>query len=313
VAVRGEATGTLPFPAAAGAPRGRSVAPGWRSLLAPRRVLRTYGATIVALVVLAGLVSMRQRALPEATLIAAASALAFQALAGQITGQRGGRAPYYSAVITGLLIGVVLPPETSPLVVVGAVGLGLGSKFVLRVGDAAVLNPAAVGLLLPLGVLEISPTSWAVPGISPPWGLVLAIPVLVSVVATQRAAVAVTFGAAYAILTLVLSGLVPEFSAPWMMTLLASGYFAVALIMVTDPKTSPVPGPGQAAFGAGVGLLTFLLAATGAHDPFLYALLLGNLCSAASRHRARLRRAWTRIRAWEPWTAGAAGGQPQPL
>lgn len=268
-------------------------------MFAARRVLATYGATILTLVLLVAFTSVRRDAVPVGVLTAVATAVAVQLLVGRYYLRRAPRPPY-SAVITGLLIGVVLPPSVSPWVVVGAAGLAMGSRYLVRIGDSPVFNPAAVGLLLPFAVLGVSATSWA-GGATIPLGLAFAAPLALVVWTTRRLAVAVTFAAAYAIPALALSGRVPDFSDPWMMTLLASGLFAVAFVMVTDPKTSPFAGPGQAAFGAGVGLAMFSLSALGVADPFVYALLLGNLAYAVARHRPRLSEAWARARSLPPW------------
>ncbi len=269
-------------------------------MIRPRRALVVYGSVIATLLGILIWTSVREGTVPWVGGMAVATSAAIQVGMTRSAFRRGWRVPY-SAVITGLILGVVLPGSTPATVVVASSALALGSKYLLRIQDSAVLNPAAVGLLLPLSLMHLSAASWKPATVSLPIGLLLVPPLAVALFLSRRIAVAVTFGAAFAIPSYLLPGLVPDFSSSWMLTLLGSGYFAVALLMITDPRTSPWPGPMQAAYGASVGVGMWALAALSVPDPFLYALLLGNVAYALARHRERLAR-WVRTRtAPESW------------
>ncbi|HTT15123.1 MAG TPA: RnfABCDGE type electron transport complex subunit D [Thermoplasmata archaeon] len=278
-----------------------------------RRAFLPYGSALLVLAGLIGFTSARQGVVPIGALAATASGALVQAAVGCGVRHRPWRVPY-AALITGLLVGALLPPGLPVVVPVATSALAVGSKFVLRAHGSPIFNPAAVGLLLPLGLLGVSATSWSGPSPTVPWGLLVLAPLTVALASTRRLAVAVPFGAAYAIPTLLRSGWVPGFSVGWMTTLVGTGYFAVAFLMVADPRTSPWPGPAQAAYGAGVGLATWALAGGGIADPFLYALLVGNLAYALIRHRRKMVAWAAEIASPDRWaSAVAASPFPEPV
>jgi Na+-translocating ferredoxin:NAD+ oxidoreductase RnfD subunit len=61
-----------------------------------------------------------------------------------------------------------------------------------------------------------------------------------------------------------------------------------ALLMLTEPKTSPNGGSAQIIYGAAVALMLFALAHSGIAYAYLIALLVGNVAYAVYRKSGRV-------------------------
>lgn len=218
-----------------------------------RRFLRSpKGYLLVALVALAALAEPFAGMAGALTVLAAAvvGSVAMELALVQI-GAGTWRIPS-SALLTGLIVGMVLGPFEPWYVALVAGVLAIDAKHLLRLGRSHVFNPAAFGLIA-ASWLFASGQSW--------WGALADLPAVAAValliagyLVAERAnkvPAALAFLAAYAALFTATTFFTDAadigelFRPPYLQAAL---YFAV--FMVTDPPTSPVRFREQAWFGA---------------------------------------------------------------
>ncbi|GEM_PF-1169429 len=258
------------------------------SLRRARRLLRSpKGYLLVALLALAlfGAPSTGAAAASDTIAAAVLAAVAMESLLVRL--HSGVWRLSASAVLSGLIVGMVLGAQTPWYVAAGAGALAADGKRLLRLGRGHVFNPAALGLLL-VYLLFGSGQSW--------WGALaeLPLPAIVVLIAAgagvaQRAnklPAALAFLGSYLLLFTAAAyfgraGEVADiFRPPFINMAVFFGCF-----MVTDPPTSPVAFPGQIWFGAGAALVSFF-AYLATHG--LYYLLIGVLFANAGYALARL-------------------------
>lgn len=193
--------------------------------------------------------------------------------------QRVWRAPT-SALLTGMIIGLVLSAQEPWYVAAAAGALAIAAKHVLRLGRSPMFNPAAVGLLAVYFLFGSGQSWW---GALPGWPLpALAIVAAGGMIVAGRAnkiPAALAFLATYmALFTLTaLAGQSSYVSDIFRSPFVNMAVF-FAFIMVDDPPTSPIPFSGQIWFGAGVAVISF---ATYMATHGLYYLLVGLLVANA--------------------------------
>lgn len=204
-------------------------------------------------------------------------------------GGGGWRAPT-SALLSGLIVGMVLGPhEPWYAALIGGV-LASDAKHLLRLGRAHIFNPAAAGLLAVYALFHTGQSWWgALPDL--PWPLVVVL-LLAGYLVAERAnklPAALAFLGVYTALFTAAAFLgdaaaVGEvFRTPY-----AQAALYAACFMVTDPPTSPVRFREQAVFGALVAVAAVALYLTVAAVYYLpAALLLGNLGYALWREGRR--------------------------
>jgi Na+-translocating ferredoxin:NAD+ oxidoreductase RnfD subunit len=183
-----------------------------------------------------------------------------------------------SALLSGLIIGLVLSAQEPWYVAASAGAIAIAAKHVLRLRSAHIFNPAAVGLLA-VFFLFGSGQSW--------WGAFANLPLAAVIVVlaggmfvagrANKLPVSLAFLGAYvSLFTLAaVSGFGADvadvFRSPFVNMAVFFGF-----MMLTDPPTSPVPFPAQVWFGVGAAVLSFVtyMATHG-----LYFLLVGVLAS----------------------------------
>lgn len=222
----------------------------------------------------------------------------------------------FSAAITGLLLALVLPPQTPwwipvigsffAIVVVKQLYGGIGKNF---------LNPALAGRAFLLasyagilgsvsidGVTTATPLGYMYAGRELPYTLKEMFMGSIPGAVGEVSAVAVIIGGAYLLVRGVISWRIPasflgtaaiislisghtgyDSSFEWMLLNLTSGGIMLgAFFMATDYATSPVTGGGQLLYGFGCGALTMLIRYFGGYpEGVTYAILIMNLCSWA--------------------------------
>jgi Na+-translocating ferredoxin:NAD+ oxidoreductase RnfD subunit len=259
-----------------------------------RRFLRSpKGYLTVALLALALLAtpSAGTTAALDETVLAVAGAVAIELLIVRVTAGTW-RFPG-SAMLTGLIVGLVLTPHLAWYVPVTASAAAIISKHVLRLGRSHTFNPAAAGLLA-VYVLFASGQSWwgGLPDLpAPAIPLLIVAGYLVANRANKLPATLAFLGSYLALCTATAllggSSLVADlFRPPFINAALFFGFF-----MATDPPTSPVQFGQQVWFGsivAAIGFVTYI--ATGGSLYFLLAgALAGNAVYAAWRMLRRPR------------------------
>ena len=167
-----------------------------------------------------------------------------------------------SALITGLILGLVV--EGSLLFLVMVAAIAILSKHIIRIKGRHVFNPANFALFAALLILPVSQSWWGT------GNLVLAgLLGLVVVFKLRRFHLAVPFLAVHAVIMLVIF----SFDTNQLLSHIASGAFVFfAFYMLTEPVTSPVNVKGRLVFGVLAGIFAALF-----YVVWLPAMLVGAL------------------------------------
>lgn len=251
---------------------------------------------LVLLTMIAGLTPIGHPAVPH-VLEAVATAIVFDGLVAlvlrrSVTFSVGG-------VITGLIIADVLSGLTPPYVVVLTTVIALASKHILKRGRKPVFNPAAVGLLVSLGLFSTAQSWWAGMPLMTWWHL----PILLAVggfvaVRVRKYPQVLAFLGTYVILLLAMAlthlGLPSATPADALRPPFINAALFLSFFMLTDPPTTPNTQREQLQFAvitAAVSALVYAL--VGGLAYLLVGLLAGNV--------------WT---VWLAWAAKRAARRP---
>jgi Na+-transporting NADH:ubiquinone oxidoreductase subunit NqrB len=165
-----------------------------------------------------------------------------------------------SALITGLMVGLILVPGAPLSAVLTASGLAMASKHLLRTPQFHLFNPAAAGLLASLALVPTGESWWGALSDQP--GPLLAVLLvgggLVAWRVNKLPAVIAFFGAYFAAFTLaaiIVGGPSPSLAAVFRPPFLEAALF-FGLLMLTDPATSPNRLKDQVAFGGITGIVS---------------------------------------------------------
>jgi len=222
----------------------------------------------------------------------------------------------YSAVLTGLLLAMVLPPSL-PLWMAflgGFFAISLGKEIFGGLGNN-IFNPALLARAFLMAAFPIALTSWSYPVTldavtgATPLGLAKFNHTGTSYISLflgnvpgslgETSGLAIIAGliyllakkiidyrvpAAYGAAVLVFSGLThmiaPGKFMPPLFHLLAGGFLFGAVFMATDPVTSPVTKKGRWIFGAGCGLIAMTIRLWGGlPEGVMYSILFMNACT----------------------------------
>jgi len=168
----------------------------------------------------------------------------------------------------------------------------LDSSSVDALSSATPLVSAKQGMFSPLQDMFIGNISGSIGETSALAILIGGIFLLVTRVANWRTVVGVLGG--FAILSIILNFIQPGKFGPVVWHLSAGGLLFGAFFMATDPVTSPVTNGGKWAYGAIIGVVTFLIRNfTGYVEGVMFAILLGNIIAPILDEvvtRLRLRR-----------------------
>lgn len=218
-----------------------------------------------------------------------------------------------SALVTGILVALVLPPEI-PLY-----AAGLGSVFAIVIGKQLfgglgknIFNPALIGRAFLVAAYPVLMTTWTKPSgfdaitsatplaaarfdgiMTPLWRLFVG---NISGSLGETSALALIIGGVYLLvrgyidwripagaigsllgLSALIWGINPGQFSPPIFHLLAGGFLIGAIYMATDPTTSPVTKSGRWIFGIGVGVITLVIRSWGGYpEGVMFSILLMN-------------------------------------
>jgi len=218
-----------------------------------------------------------------------------------------------SAVLTGLLLALVLPPGTPFWAcAIGALIAIVLTKQIFGGLGFNIFNPALLGRAFLMAAFPTILTTWTVPvGLdavtsATPLGLFKFQHILtgnwslftggVAGSLGETSSIALILGGVYLlirkvidfripsayILTVFLIALVtnlinPDTYAPWLFHVLSGGLLLGAIFMATDPVTSPVTKKGRWVFGIGCGLMTMIIRLwAGLPEGVMYSIILMN-------------------------------------
>lgn len=178
-----------------------------------------------------------------------------------------------ASVVTGLLIGLIMAP-TEPIWIIAVATLAafVSKRFIGTGIRQHIFNPAAFGIMAVSMAFAVPVAWWAVA-----WGqlpLLILIPAMVRILwRMKRIWLPATFLLVYIIYYF------PIFLPTAIPRLILDGTLMLfALVMLSDPTTSPVVGRSKYIFGAAVAVIVIVLSKTGIlSEVFLPALLIGNL------------------------------------
>ena len=173
-----------------------------------------------------------------------------------------------SSIITGLIVGHVLSSDLSWWLVILTSSIAISSKYLIRIKNKQIFNPAAFGIFL-ITFFFGATTGWSgtyLWYILVPFGIYFAYKI-------KKTEVVV----GYAIVSLLLFGIQAFFQKISLWNIF--GYFSYfyIFVMVIEPKTTPVNLIGKYFFGIGVGIAIFISTQIGLRfDVELVSLLVMN-------------------------------------
>jgi Na+-translocating ferredoxin:NAD+ oxidoreductase RnfD subunit len=174
-----------------------------------------------------------------------------------------------NALISGLIVGLLLPPETPWYLIAGTAFIAIASKHLLRVKGRPLFNPANIALLVATLFFKVPAVWW---GGEPPWA-VLVFGGLIAIRFKRLPLIA-----SYALTQMIILGIASS-GHGWsigQMGLLLNPFFM--LVMLVEPKSSPVTSQGRILFGGvGGGLTAAFMLLVPTIDPFLAGLAAANL------------------------------------
>lgn len=231
-----------------------------------------------------------------------------------------------SAVVTGLLLAMILPPSVPVwIAIVGSViAIGLAKELFGGLG-CNIFNPALIGRAFLMAAFPTVLTAWTNPVTldattrATPLGLMkfehVATDTMdlfiggVSGSLGETSALALIIGGAflfikkyadwriplsYLITVVIFSGIfniINPSNPTALFHILAGGFLLGAIFMATDPVTSPVTKMGRWIFGAGCGIFTIIIRmASGLPEGVMYAILLMNGLTPVINRLTRPRR-----------------------
>jgi Na+-translocating ferredoxin:NAD+ oxidoreductase RnfD subunit len=195
------------------------------------------------------------------------------------------------AVLTAMIVAMILRPQEPWYVPTVTAVLAVLSKYVLRTHQANVFNPAALALVVMYYVLPMGQSWWgALPDVEPVWlrAVLLAGGIYIANRVNKMPLVLSFLGAYFCLFTTAAflgdPGAVAEiFRSPDVDAVL---FFA--LVILTDPPTSPAKYAGQWIFGVITACAAFaVFQFSGAVHFLLAGVLIGNLWEAWRRVRRR--------------------------
>ncbi len=252
-------------------------------------VPRMYIAVILLLLAISAISAYTLRQAPYALAAAVATCIITEVMITRFYHKHALKVPY-SAIITGLIIGAVAPISGPVSLVVLASLIALLSKHFLKIKRSNIFNPAAIGLLISLALFGLGDEWWAAAAypfhaIMIPISLVL----VIGAYEAKRLATAASYIAMMITATAVISSISSAVSISSIaMIALTTNYF-FPLLMIADPKTSPVKPHVQSVFGAGVALVALACSIMALPYALLISIIVGNFAYATYRLKSNSR------------------------
>jgi len=173
-----------------------------------------------------------------------------------------------SSVITGLIIGCVLPGSERWWLIALAALFAIVSKHVIKFHGRHFFNPAAFGVLISVFLLGAS-TEWKGAYI---WYIIIPFGIYASFKIKKMELII-----SYFIASLILFGGQAVIQRVQIFNILGYLNYFFIFIMLIEPMTTPMTKFGKIIFGSGVGALIFILYALGIKEAELLSLACFNL------------------------------------
>ncbi len=200
----------------------------------------------------------------------------------------------YAAFVTGAIIGLIVNPNLPWDHIAIIAAIAVASKQFFRTNNGHIFNPAAVGLILEGFILQQPVSWWAVSFQnifeSTPFTfasfLILLAPLTISAFRLKRYFTIISFLISYILLSRLASVQTTWSLQQLLITLLDPTLLFFAIVMLPEPRTSPVEKKYQVFFGACVAVVTSIIGRPFfSHlfpswgvlpDQLLFSLLIGN-------------------------------------
>lgn len=200
-------------------------------------------------------------------LTAVTAALCSQAILDLLTGRKATFSE--AALISGLIIGSILPPDAPLLLAALASSVAMLLKHFIRVKNIPLFNPAALGLVI-VSIAIGTPTAWWAGAPFPLQALLMIVSILIISWKLRK----LPMQAAFLIIWLFLWIIIGSFQLASLLSILPLYLMAFMLI---EHTTSPVKLPHQLLYAAVVAAIGFAIIQSGLQfDAMLVALLAGN-------------------------------------
>jgi len=174
-----------------------------------------------------------------------------------------------SAVISGLIISLVLTPDASWYIPIAAAVIAIGSKHIIRIKGRHIFNPANFGLLVSMFVFKTYLTWW---GANIPWLVIILGAVIVY--RFKRTHLAISF----LLTNILLLGLYYTMKGQPVLNAVFMANMFFALVMLIEPKTSPLTKKGRVKYGILTAGFSFLfIVVIPQYDPSVMGLALANI------------------------------------
>lgn len=180
-----------------------------------------------------------------------------------------------AAIVSGFLIGLILAPSESVLVILIASLLASFSKQFIATGIRQhIFNPAALGIMSVYFIFGTAVSWW---GVAWSWyPIVIFLPLMIRILfKLKRLVLPATFLGVYLVYLILTTSI--DSAAK---TIVDSTVLLFALVMLPEPITSPISGYFKYLFGAGVAVMAILTSTfLRIGEVFLPSLLILNLGS----------------------------------
>lgn len=183
----------------------------------------------------------------------------------------------YAALVTGAIIGLIVNPNLPWYHIAMIAAIAVASKQFLRSNNGHIFNPAAAGLVFG-GILLQQPVSWWAVSFQnifegKPFAivsfLILLAPLTISALRLGRYLSIISFLISYILLSRLASVQTTWSLEQLLITLLDPTLLFFAIVMLAEPRTSPVERKRQVFYGVCVAIITSIVG-----QPFLTNLLL---------------------------------------
>ncbi len=182
----------------------------------------------------------------------------------------------YSGLITGLIIGSVVPINAPILLIIIASLIAVASKFFIQYKSTNIFNPATLGMIAALPLFGLGDEWWVASNYNI-YGIAITLTPVLIILAyeARRLPTAISFVVVSFFLYIITNA--SQLSLATAVSILFSINFFFAFVMLIEPKTSPHNNYAQLAYGASLAVLYLVFAYLGLAYPLLIVLLVGNL------------------------------------
>ena len=229
--------------------------------------VKTYMSAMLLALLAMGAAHLGYKGIAAHAFLSVFSAIATELILGYLKSRR--IVSVSSAFIAGMIVALVLSPQTEWFIVMAASSIAIAQKYIIRYRDRHIFNPANFGLLAVVFIFSSHPTWWVMEY----WPFIVSAGIFICY-RMRRITLPLVFLLIFSLLFVlnnVVAGLYPR---EW---LLFPNMFFI-FVMLIEPKTSPLNQKGLIIYGILTALFGFaFFKLLPQHDFSLISLALVNL------------------------------------